>query len=157
MGFLAYDLFGKIVERAVSLRLDSNLSHQFKGISRSNCPLLELTGGDQLEGKNIKQALAELDLKPLYSSLNINLGDSATMTQLYFGPGFEDRLELEMDELFRSKTKSLPEEEIKARKEEENLFSNLPETPALVNLMDVLENNPKDHTNDLVFSKKMRP
>ena len=66
--------------------------------SRSDSPLLELIGGDQLEKENIEQALAEVDLNSLCSSTNIELGKSAKITQLYFGPGFENRLELEMDE-----------------------------------------------------------
>ena len=65
---------------------------------RSDSPPLELAGGDQLDEGNIEQAIAETKLNSLYSSSNIDLGKSARITQLYFGPGFEDRLELEMDE-----------------------------------------------------------
>jgi hypothetical protein len=90
-----------VLPKAVSLRLkcdgrkDASLKpHR----SRSDSPLLELTGGDQLEKENIEQALDEVDLNSLYSSSNIELGKSAKVTQLYFGPGFENRLELEMDE-----------------------------------------------------------
>ena len=43
--------------------------------------------------------------------------------------------------LFGSKEKSLPQEEINARKEEENLFSELPQVPALLsNVTKVMEN-----------------
>lgn len=100
--------------------------------SRSNSPLLELTGGDQLEKENVEKAIAEVKLNSLYSSSNVDLGKAADITQLYFGPGFEDRLELEMDELFGSKEKSLSKEEMEARKEEEHLFSELPEVPTLL-------------------------
>ncbi len=58
----------------------------------------ELTGGDQLEVKNVEQALSEIKLTSLYSSTAIDLGKSSEVAQLYFGPGFEDRLELEMEE-----------------------------------------------------------
>lgn len=79
--------------KAVALRLKQ------KSTNRNHSqPLLELSGGDQLEKKNIDRAIVEVDLKSLYSSSNIDLGKSAKITQLYFGPGFEDRLELEMDE-----------------------------------------------------------
>lgn len=66
--------------------------------SRSDCSLLELVGGDQLDVGDIEEAISETKLCSLYSSSNIDLGTSAKITQLYFGPGFEDRLELEMDE-----------------------------------------------------------
>ncbi|KAL7527148.1 hypothetical protein ACHAWF_002056 [Thalassiosira exigua] len=99
LGFLAYDFFGKIVEKAVSSRLGSHGKGGAKcGISRPDSPILELTGGDQLDRGNIKQALAEVDLKSLCTSSNVDLGNSAKITQLYFGPGFEDRLELEINE-----------------------------------------------------------
>ncbi|KAL9188405.1 hypothetical protein ACHAXT_006783 [Thalassiosira profunda] len=137
LGFLAYDFFGKIVEKAVSLRLERGTS---KGANWQSAPLIELTGGDQLSKENIDRAIAETDLKSLCSSSNVDLGNSAKITQLYFGPGFEERLELEMDELFGgSKEKSLSQGELDARKEEENLFSQLPDTPALLsNVADLL-------------------
>ena len=81
------------------MRLECDTSTYAKqDLSRFDSPLLELTGGDQIEKGNIEQALAEMDLNSLYSSSNIDLGKSANITQLYFGPGFEDRLELEIDE-----------------------------------------------------------
>ena len=51
-----------------------------------------------------------------------------------------EKAELEMDELFGgSKEKSLSQGELDARKEEENLFSQLPDTPALLsNVADLL-------------------
>jgi hypothetical protein len=61
-------------------------------------PILELTGGDQLEADDIKHSLAAVNLNSLYSSKEIDLGNSSKIAQLYFGPGFEDRLELEIDE-----------------------------------------------------------
>jgi hypothetical protein len=63
----------------------------------SEDPILELTGGDQLEADDIKRSLAEVNSNSLYSSTDIDLGNSK-IAQLYFGPGFEDRLELELDE-----------------------------------------------------------
>jgi hypothetical protein len=63
-----------------------------------NHPLLQLSGCDQLEKGDIEQALAAVEFNSLHSSLNVDLGKSSKITQLYFGPGFENRLELEMDE-----------------------------------------------------------
>ena len=93
LGFLAYDIFGKICERAVSLRLESS----GKAAGSPNV-LPELSEGDQLEKIDIDRAMADVDLKSLHCSSSVELGNSSKMTQLYFGPGFEDRLELEMDE-----------------------------------------------------------
>jgi hypothetical protein len=63
-----------------------------------NHPLLQLSGCDQLEKGDIEQALSAVEFNSLHSSLNVDLGKSSKITQLYFGPGFENRLELEMDE-----------------------------------------------------------
>lgn len=60
--------------------------------------LPELTGGDQLSVKDIQRAISETSLKSLYSSSNGDIGKSTQIAQLYFGPGFEDRLELELEE-----------------------------------------------------------
>jgi hypothetical protein len=141
LAFLAYDFFGKIVEKAVSLRLKQKATNR-----NHSQPLLELPGGDQLEKKNIDLAIAEVDLKSLYSSNIIDLGNSAKITQLYFGPGFEDRLELEMDELFGQKEKQLSEQEMKARKEEENLFSALPTLPSKSNAQDLIDSSKRGAT-----------
>lgn len=77
--------------QAVSIRLkcdERTLNH----------PLLQLSGAEQLNKGNIEQAFAAVEFNSLHSSSNIDLGKSSKITQLYFGPGFEDRLELEMDE-----------------------------------------------------------
>ena len=84
---------GKIVERAVSLRLESSGK-----VAGSPNVLPELSEGDQLQKTDIDRAMVDVDLKSLHCSCSVELGNSSKMTQLYFGPGFEDRLELEMDE-----------------------------------------------------------
>jgi len=160
LGFLAYDFFGKIVEKAVYLRLDYDSSKNVKqDHSRFDSSLLELTGGDQIAKENIDQALAEVDLSSLYSSSNIDLGKSSKIAQLYFGPGFEDRLELEMDEIFGSKEKALSQEEMKMRQDEEHLFSELPEVPVLLSsVTDILAEDKKnnDVTKSPVASSKKK-
>lgn len=143
LGFLAYDFFGKIVEKAVSLRLESTSS---KGKARklfgSEEPILELTGGDQLEIDDIKRSLAEVKMNSLYSSTDVELGNSSKIAQLYFGPGFEDRLELELDEIFGPKKKKLSAQELERRKDEETLFSGISAPPTLLtNINDVLVQN----------------
>lgn len=58
----------------------------------------ELSGGDQLELRNIEEAISETHLKSLYTSSGVDITISPQVAQLYFGPGFEDRLELELEE-----------------------------------------------------------
>lgn len=58
--------------------------------------LPELSHGDQLEIDDIKRAVTETSLKSLYSSSDA--GKMSQIAQLYFGHGFEDRLELELEE-----------------------------------------------------------
>jgi len=147
LGFLAYDFFGKIVEKAVSLRLESTSS---KGKARtlfgSEEPILELTGGDQLAVNDIERSLAEVKMNSLYSSTDVDLGNSSKIAQLYFGPGFEDRLELELDEIFGPKKKKLSAQEMERRKDEETLFSGIAAPPTILsNINDVLlQNNDED-------------
>ena len=78
--------------------MEKNKSNNDRRQPMRSSSLLELVGGDQLDKGNIEEATSEINLSSLYSSSNIDLGNSAKITQLYFGPGFEDRLELEMDE-----------------------------------------------------------
>ena len=145
----------------MALRLESSKRQNKKTPSFcSDSLLLELTGGDQLEKKDIEQAIAKVNLNSLCSSSNVDLGKSAKITQLYFGPGFEDRLELEMDEIFGSKDKLLSKEEMEARKEEEHLFSALPEVPALRTGASNLGDNDSDEceygTTKVPATKKRR-
>ena len=60
--------------------------------------LPELSGGDQLDVEDITKAIQETSLESLYSSSDGDIGKSSQVAQLYFGPGFEDRLELELEE-----------------------------------------------------------
>jgi hypothetical protein len=58
--------------------------------------------------------------------------------------------------IFGSKEKSLTQEELKARKDEENLFSELPKVPAILfNVTELPECNQNDEP-ELVSSKKSR-
>jgi hypothetical protein len=88
LAFLAYNFFGRIVEKAVYLR---NLEKKLK----SN--LNEITKGESLEAEDIARAMDDPDIKPTPVFEGSKVG-----TQLYFGPGFEDRLELEMEEMLKS-------------------------------------------------------
>ena len=60
--------------------------------------LPELSGGDQLDIEDVERAISQTSLRSLYSSSDGDIGKSSKIAQLYFGPGFEDRLELELEE-----------------------------------------------------------
>jgi len=57
--------------------------------------ILELLPGEQLEVSDIEKAMEDPDIKPTAIHSAESTGGAA---QLYFGPGFEDRLEMELDE-----------------------------------------------------------
>ena len=61
--------------------------------------LLELGEGEQLDAEDIEKAINDSTIRPvpLYSSLETD-SSHPVAAQLYFGPGFEDRLEMEMEE-----------------------------------------------------------
>ena len=86
---------GKIVEKAIYLR---NVAA--KGESDGEF-LLELKEGEQLSASDIENAMNDSDIRPvsLYNAPDSENAQKQFAAQLYFGPGFEDRLEMEMDEL----------------------------------------------------------
>jgi hypothetical protein len=51
-----------------------------------------------------------------------------------------------LERIFGAKEKNLPPEELNARKEEENLFSGLPQNPTITSLKSNPNNSPKDDT-----------
>ncbi len=67
-------------------------------------PILELGEGEQLEVEDIERALNDTSINsaPLYYASSSALRPSNKVDghalQLYFGPGFEDRLEMELDQ-----------------------------------------------------------
>ena len=88
LAFLAYDRFGRIVEKAIFLRNEKEDQAQ---------SLWELPPGEQLSTQDIERALQDPDIKPATVYGTEDTKDSSSI-QLYFGPGWEDRLELEMEE-----------------------------------------------------------
>jgi hypothetical protein len=59
--------------------------------------LLELEHGDQLEKRDIDEAMCHLKPVSLYCRVDGGPAEKP-VAHLYFGPGFEDRLELELEE-----------------------------------------------------------
>lgn len=85
LGFLGYDFMGRIVETAIQLRM-------------GGAAVPELPPGEQLTLEDINRALSHSSIQPvsLYSGKESSKGQVGA--QLYFGPGFERRVEMEMDE-----------------------------------------------------------
>ena len=83
LGFLAYNFLGRIVESAVRLRNEAR---------KRETGVVEVPSGDRLEVVDIENAMKDSDVKqaPIFE-------DPGRGTQLYFGPGFENRLELELE------------------------------------------------------------
>jgi hypothetical protein len=108
LAFLAYDRLGRIVEKAIFLR-NLEKEKQVKGGEQEEDkevpadttitgPLWELPEGEQLTEEDIQRALEDPDVKPATLFKAEDSADRQTNIQLYFGPGWEDRLELEMEE-----------------------------------------------------------
>ncbi|KAG7367984.1 hypothetical protein IV203_030727 [Nitzschia inconspicua] len=141
LAFLAYDRLGRIVEKAIHLR---NLETSQKRLGMKNeeskhddsiaGTLWELPEGEQLTKQDIERALEDPDAKP---SALFGTEDDAKQTsiQLYFGPGWEDRLELEMEE-FLAATQGqeagpqISEEERAFREQEAILLAKISAPPA---------------------------
>mmetsp|Transcript_32816 Transcript_32816/g.77395 ORF Transcript_32816/g.77395 Transcript_32816/m.77395 type:complete len:665 (-) Transcript_32816:3932-5926(-) len=153
LAFLAYDRLGRIVEKAICLRNETDPR------ARSLC---ELPPGNQLSKEDVTRALKDPDVKPatvyyydetttnttgevggnggkLASSSVARCGDapssflSSHSIQLYFGPGWEDRLELEMEEMIASAkggaNHRLTEEERMVRNHELELLARISKPP----------------------------
>lgn len=112
LAFLGYDRMGRIVEKAIYLRnLKKKQRTGGKATAKrdqdndienpSSFKLRELSSGEQLTADDIKEALEDPDVKPapLFGlDAEKKEGELPRNVQLYFGPGFEQRLELELEE-----------------------------------------------------------
>lgn len=97
LAYLGHDFVGRIVETAIQLRIGSSGRPESENAAPVRS-VLELPVGEQLDLEDIIRALNDSSIKPasLYSSDKTS--QCSTATQLYFGPGFERRLEMELDE-----------------------------------------------------------
>ena len=127
LGFLGYDFMGRIIEKAIQLRL-SDLD------GYGNLP--EMPRNEQLKLDDVVRAINDSSIRriPLLPEV-----ESATKrqvpAQLYFGPGFERRVEMEMDELLQEscrKRRRLTDVELQERKKEDELFAKLAKPPRLL-------------------------
>ena len=60
--------------------------------------LLELEEDEQLEKIDIDNAMSDIRPAAMYSTNRSVASSQKPVAQLYFGPGFEDRVEMELDE-----------------------------------------------------------
>lgn len=157
---------GKIVEKAIFLRYldqENKLKHSTKIRKRqdnANNVILELGRKEQLNVEDILRAYHDttLNTSSLYSTSHSVLYETSdknkaksqliktdntygAASQLYFGPGFEERLELELDQIIyensshknkRRKTEPISEKEKQIRIKEDEVFSNLAKAPTLL-------------------------
>ena len=113
LAFLGYDMLGKIVEKAIfiknldRMREEDNQTLEAKrdeGMEIDESKVLwELREGEQLSKEDIDKAMDDPDVRPSsFHTTAIDTDESSSshlpQFQLYFGPGFENRLELEMEE-----------------------------------------------------------
>jgi len=130
LAFLGYDIMGRIIETAIEIRVR-------KRNGEGKETLLELNKGEQLCSTDIEKALGDASIKPvsLYSGSGEGQEEDKVSclagAQLYFGPGFEERLEMELDELVSGskKRKQLSSEEQEIRKKEDAIFEELSKNP----------------------------
>lgn len=132
LSFLAYDFMGKIVEKAVSLRFKHGSSPR----NNSNF-ILQLPRGEQLDPSDIQKVMNShssihaVTSTPIYSSsFENNYTKTVVTPQLYFGPGFEKRLEAELQlhtskKSSKKKTLEISAKEKLIRQQEDELFKSL--------------------------------
>ena len=125
LAYLAHDFFGRIVEKAVTLRKeqlgkmtegcldgDNDEEEDAEDDDDEEETQKSLHSNMQLSEQDIARAMEHAEIKPIpIFGSNTTKGSTNNSkkktkhvvvgTQLYFGPGFEDRVELELEELAR--------------------------------------------------------
>mmetsp|Transcript_27464 Transcript_27464/g.63558 ORF Transcript_27464/g.63558 Transcript_27464/m.63558 type:complete len:529 (+) Transcript_27464:508-2094(+) len=155
LAFLAHDFFGRIVEKAIAVHKErqkqegANNRDTAAAKKKTKDPsqegsddgIQELQEHEQLTEQDVKQALEHPELQPtsLFAhhgdQKNSNSQSASSLAQLYFGPGFEDRVEMEMEELLLQHTAEHErhdnnkagndEEQRRWRQKEDELFDQL--------------------------------
>ena len=162
LAFLAHDALGRIVEGSLMIMLEEE--------ARAGAEIFQLRGGMQIRREHVLAALKQPGLaKVIYrgklpESSTTSQGSSRqpTGTTLYFGPGCEERMEMELDSMGDasmthtgpSPSRDTQEEAIVVKEEE--LFKNLP--PAIQNLTPgTKEYQFYDQRRDKTFGKVRDP
>lgn len=153
LAFLGYDLMGRIVERAIEVRYPGK---DFRTIS--NIPK-----GDQLSVQDVRHVLSfgEFGSQKL-ATVSTSTGSENYKPQLYFGEGFEDNLEVELEQLSGAIKKNT-EKEVQVAESENLLFASIakprPKFDIVASLMsDVTPSIEKDKkTSSTSGRKRGRP
>lgn len=135
LGFLGYDFFGRIVEKSIFLKNLAKAKEEDLDFDERTI-LLELETDEQLTKMDIENAIEDPDIKPTAMYAFESTGGAyrkPIVAQLYFGPGFEDRLEMELDEIVcgQAKRVDLPKEEVEIRQTEDKLFADIAAPPIM--------------------------
>jgi len=166
LSFLGYDFMGKIIEKAIFLRClknreqkRSNDGDKNKRVIDDEKMILELELGEQLTKEDIERALGDSTIggKALYNAAHSVL-DNASV-QLYFGPGFEERIEMELDQMLMSQKSKcqLSGEEKEIRQKEDELFEQLKAPPKkLEGVLDILGGDQESHVEEQRINHKKR-
>jgi len=156
LGFLGYDFMGKIVEKAIFLKwLVGDNNKTVKGVNNRK-PILQLNADNQLTKDDIKRALNDSTVitSPLYRATN-SISDALKSSQLYFGPGFEERIEMEMDQICMSqKDKIFPQNDDDFEIKENELFEKLKEPPKVLdNILDLIDEEEREPKYQKIFPR----
>ncbi|CAJ1933567.1 unnamed protein product [Cylindrotheca closterium] len=164
LAFLGYDTMGRIVEKAIYLKnLDSSRNPNGKESNSTDLEMWELKTGETLVQEDVTRALKDPEIQP--TAMYSLDGLSVPSLQRYFGPGFEERLELELEELAAADEgkSEAAEEDVQFRKEEAALFANMSSPPSLLTdvgaLVDGQEEtiDNKDEARDATKRERKRP
>lgn len=158
LAFLGYDFVGRIVEKAIFLKNLAKAKQQQEesdkdgNVDERNI-LLELQEGEQLDKGDIDNAMNDIRPAAMYSTNESVASAHKPVAQLYFGPGFEDRVEMELDELMLSndgsKHTKVSDEEAKIRKAEDKLFAKMAALPTTNNAVMHLLGKEDDDNEDV--------
>lgn len=155
LAFLAHDFVGRIVETAIFLRKQTQHDKLMAAKDDADVIILpQLDEGEQLEKVDIAKAMKAINPMPLYGGTS----DGKTKQvepQLYFGPGFEDRLEMELEEMMAGQG-DISEHEMKIRREEDKLFEKLAEPPSILSIERVLGKSKETAVKDRVAKGKSK-
>uniref|UniRef100_A0A7S2K0X2 Uncharacterized protein n=1 Tax=Leptocylindrus danicus TaxID=163516 RepID=A0A7S2K0X2_9STRA len=135
LAYIGYDMMGRVVEKAIECKRKDKETASSKNF--------QLGPGEQLSVKDIEATKTDPEILSLLNG-NVQQGEGVKASQLYFGPGFEHRLELELEHM----TKTDKSEKDKSKKKdiekaEDELFESLVTPRILEGVTDVLgeENN----------------
>lgn len=130
LAYIGYDMMGRIIEKAIECKR--------KGSKDANSTNFQLGPGAQLSVRDVEAAKNDPEILSLLDG-NVKKGEGVKASQLYFGPGFEQRLELELEQITgEEKSEKKKSGENDTEKAEDELFESLVKPRILEGVTDVL-------------------